>query len=78
MIIMVLAYAQRTGDNAYLSDHYPILSQWAEFLIDESLIPADQLSTDDFAGTLAYVSRLYVSISLFLPPSLYIRTRIQP
>jgi hypothetical protein len=53
MIIMSLAYAQRTGDTAYLSAHYPILSQWAQFLVEESLIPANQLSTDDFAGTLA-------------------------
>ncbi len=53
MIIMALSYAQRTGDIAYLSAHYPKLSQWAEFLVDDSLIPASQLSTDDFAGTLA-------------------------
>ncbi|KAL2166674.1 hypothetical protein VTG60DRAFT_2304 [Thermothelomyces hinnuleus] len=60
MIIMTLAYAQRTGDTAYLSDHYPILSQWAEFLIEESLIPANQLSTDDFAGTLANQTNLAI------------------
>ncbi|KAL2162388.1 hypothetical protein VTH06DRAFT_7301 [Thermothelomyces fergusii] len=60
MIIMTLAYAQRTGDTAYLSDHYPILSQWAEFLIEESLIPDDQLSTDDFAGTLANQTNLAI------------------
>ena len=53
MIIMTLAYAQRTGDTGYLSAHYPRLSQWAQFLVEESLIPANQLSTDDFAGTLA-------------------------
>jgi hypothetical protein len=53
MIIMTLAYAQRTGDTAYLTAHYPRLSQWAQFLVEESLIPANQLSTDDFAGTLA-------------------------
>ena len=53
MIIMTLAYAQRTGDTDYLVVHYPKLSQWAEFLIEDSLIPASQLSTDDFAGTLA-------------------------
>ena len=55
MIIMALAYAQRSGDTAYLKTHYPKLSQWATFLSDESLIPANQLSTDDFAGLLAYV-----------------------
>lgn len=55
MIIMSLAYAQRTGDIPYLNAHYPKLSQWAEFLVNDSLIPSNQLSTDDFAGTLAYV-----------------------
>lgn len=53
MIIMSLAYAQRTGDVGYLSAHYPKLSQWAEFLVNDSLIPSHQLSTDDFAGPLA-------------------------
>ncbi|RYP78349.1 hypothetical protein DL771_000534 [Monosporascus sp. 5C6A] len=58
MIIMVLAYAQRTGDVDYLEAHYPILKQWAGFLVDESLIPAHQLSTDDFAGMLANQTNL--------------------
>ncbi|KAI0137937.1 glutaminase A [Hypoxylon sp. NC0597] len=58
MIIMVLAYAQRTGDNDYLSQHYPILKQWAGYLVDEALIPADQISTDDFAGSLANQTNL--------------------
>ncbi|KAI2618159.1 glutaminase A [Hypoxylon sp. NC1633] len=58
MIIMVLAYAQRTNDNAYLTQHYPILKQWAGYLVDEALIPADQISTDDFAGSLANQTNL--------------------
>lgn len=56
MVIMTLAYANRTGDIDYLTAHYKLLSQWAEFLIEDSLIPAEQLSTDDFAGTLGYVT----------------------
>ncbi|KAK3937404.1 hypothetical protein QBC46DRAFT_416269 [Diplogelasinospora grovesii] len=60
MIIMTLAYAQRTGDNAYLKAHYPKLSQWAQFLVEESLIPANQLSTDDFAGTLVNQTNLAI------------------
>jgi hypothetical protein len=52
MIIMTLAYAQRTNDTSYLSTHYKILKQWAQYLIDEALFPADQMSTDDFAGLL--------------------------
>ncbi|KAH8902414.1 DUF1793-domain-containing protein [Coniochaeta sp. PMI_546] len=58
MIIMTLAYANRTGDMAYLANHYTKLSQWASFLVDEALIPASQLSTDDFAGTLANQTNL--------------------
>lgn len=54
MIIMTLAYANRTGDIDYLKQHYPKLAGWAQYLIDKSLIPEEQLSTDDFAGTLQY------------------------
>ncbi|KAI1186805.1 glutaminase GtaA [Nemania serpens] len=60
MIIMVLAYYQRTKDTAYLNQHYEILTKWAGYLIDESLIPADQISTDDFAGSLANQTNLAV------------------
>jgi hypothetical protein len=60
MIIMVLAYAQRTKDTAYLNQHYDILKKWAGYLVDESLIPADQISTDDFAGSLANQTNLAI------------------
>ena len=52
MLIMTLVYAQKTGDIEYLKQHLPILTQWTQFLVNDSLIPASQLSTDDFAGTL--------------------------
>lgn len=58
MIIMTLAYAQRANDNPYLSQHYKILKQWAEFLIEEALVPDNQISTDDFAGSLANQTNL--------------------
>lgn len=53
MLIMTLAYAQRARDTAYLTQHYKILNQWAGYLVQEALIPANQVSTDDFAGALA-------------------------
>jgi hypothetical protein len=58
MLIMTLAYAQRTNDHSYLSQHYNILKQWTQYLIEEALIPADQISTDDFAGSLANQTNL--------------------
>ncbi|KAJ4395919.1 hypothetical protein N0V93_000135 [Gnomoniopsis smithogilvyi] len=58
MLIMTLAYAQRAGDTAYLSEHFPKLEQWAGYLVNESLIPMNQISTDDFAGSLANQTNL--------------------
>lgn len=58
MLIMTLAYALRSNDTAYLSQHYAILKQWTGYLVQEALVPADQLSTDDFAGTLANQTNL--------------------
>ena len=55
MLIMMLAYAQRTGDNAYLDKHWSIIMKWNGYLLDEAKIPEEQLSTDDFAGHLVYV-----------------------
>lgn len=58
MLIMTLAYAQRASDTAYLSQHYTVLDQWTQYLIREALIPANQISTDDFAGALANQTNL--------------------
>jgi hypothetical protein len=58
MVIATLAYSQHSGDTAYLSQHYTILKQWTGYLVDEALIPANQLSTDDFQGQLANQTNL--------------------
>jgi len=58
MIITTLAYAQRAQDTAYLTQHYTILKQWTGYLVQEALIPANQLSTDDFQGSLANQTNL--------------------
>ncbi|KAK6864004.1 hypothetical protein PG990_006557 [Apiospora arundinis] len=60
MIIMSLVYAQRTGDTGYLNTHYTLLKQWAAYLVDDSLVPANQISTDDFAGSLANQTNLAI------------------
>lgn len=53
MVLMALAYAQKTGNTGYLQDHYPILMQWSGYLVEDALYPDNQISTDDFAGPLA-------------------------
>ena len=57
---MTLAYAQRANDNAYLAQHYDILKQWNNYLVNDSLIPSNQISTDDFAGSLANQTNLAI------------------
>jgi len=37
-----------------------LLDQWTQFLISDSLIPANQISTDDFAGALANQTNLAI------------------
>ena len=58
MLIMTLDYAQKTGDTGYLITHYNLLNQWTQYLINDSLIPMNQISTDDFAGSLANQTNL--------------------
>lgn len=53
MVIMMLAYAQSKQDIRYLADNWDLLEKWAQYLIHDAKIPANQLSTDDFAGHLA-------------------------
>ncbi|KAJ6539482.1 DUF1793-domain-containing protein [Mycena capillaripes] len=60
MVIMALSYAQKTGDISNLQRYSALLDQWTQFLIEDSLIPANQISTDDFAGALANQTNLAI------------------
>jgi len=60
MLIMALSYAQKTGDKSQLTTYTSLLDQWTQFLITDSLIPGDQLSTDDFAGHLVNQTNLAI------------------
>ncbi|CAL1698759.1 unnamed protein product [Somion occarium] len=60
MLIMTLSYTQRTGDKSLISTYYSLLDQWAQFLITDSLIPANQLSTDNFARSLTNQTNLAI------------------
>ncbi|KAJ7179016.1 DUF1793-domain-containing protein [Mycena filopes] len=61
MLIMALSYAQKSGDNSQLATYADtLLDQWTQFLIEDSLIPEAQISTDDFAGALANQTNLAI------------------
>lgn len=57
---MTYAYAKFTGDVGYLSQHFSKMQQWTNYLIQFSLIPNNQLSTDDFAGELVNQTNLAI------------------
>ncbi|KAI1464883.1 uncharacterized protein F4812DRAFT_440820 [Daldinia caldariorum] len=59
-ILMAYAYYKFTGDSNWLVTHYELLAQFAQYLIEYSLVPAAQLSTDDFSGELANQTNLAI------------------
>ena len=46
MLYMTLAHATYSGKLSLIQDHYPILRQWAEYLVNETLYPINQAVSD--------------------------------
>ncbi|KAI0793185.1 hypothetical protein C8Q75DRAFT_548169 [Abortiporus biennis] len=46
MLIMTLAHARISGDGTLINRHYNMLKGWADYLVDNSLTPTNQLNAD--------------------------------
>ena len=54
MLILVAALARADGDAGYAAPHWPLLRQWADYLVTCGFDPGEQLCTDDFSGVLGH------------------------
>ncbi|AGA78967.1 glutaminase family protein [Echinicola vietnamensis] len=66
MLLLTAAIVHQENDPAYAREHWEILTVWAEYLRKSGFDPANQLSTDDFAGHLARNANLSVKAILAL------------
>jgi hypothetical protein len=52
MLVLTATIARVEGHAQYAESHWPLLQQWADYLVELGFNPGAQLCTDDFSGVL--------------------------
>ncbi|TBU63560.1 hypothetical protein BD310DRAFT_945106 [Dichomitus squalens] len=60
MLIMALSYTQWSSDLDLIKTYFDILEQWTQYLVANTLYPANQMSSDVFTGPLANQTNLAI------------------
>lgn len=58
MLILSAALGKTSGDFEQFRDVWPLLEQWANYLVEQGFDPGEQLCTDDFDGHMAHNANL--------------------
>jgi len=66
MLLLCDGIAKADGNADFVKPYWPVLTRWAQYLVQYGLDPEDQLCTDDFMGHLAHNANLSVKAILAL------------
>ncbi|GFF24109.1 uncharacterized protein C16H5.12c [Aspergillus lentulus] len=66
LMVLTLAYVRATGDEAWATQYFDILKGYADYLVENGIDIAEQLSSNDAAGPLANETNLAIKAAVGL------------
>lgn len=66
LMVLALAYVQATGDTDWIARYQDVVQPYADYLVDNSVDIAEQLSSNDAAGPLANETNLAIKAAVGL------------